>query len=70
MGNAVTAVYCSSPHIIVDTLKNEYSIWVNPSGGEIGEKMFRVGHIGDLTLEDNTKLIQALHDLENRGILK
>lgn len=70
MGNAVTAVYCNSPHEIVDTLKKEYSIWVNPSGGEIGEKMFRVGHIGDLTIEDNTKLIQALHDLENRGILK
>ena len=69
-GNAVTAVYCNSPHEIVDTLKNEYSIWVNPSGGEIGNKMFRVGHIGDLTLEDNTKLIDALHDLEKRGILK
>lgn len=70
MGNSVTAVYCNSPHEIVDTLKKDYSIWVNPNGGEIGEKMFRVGHIGDLTLEDNKKLIQALHDLENRGILK
>ena len=48
----------------------EYSIWVNPSGGEIGNKMFRVGHIGDITLEDNTKLIDALHDLEKRGILR
>lgn len=70
MGNAVTAVYCNSPHEIVDVLKKEYSIWVNPSGGEIGEKMFRVGHIGDLTIDDNTKLIEALHDLKKRGILK
>ena len=70
LGNAVTAVYCNSPHEIVDALKNEYSIWVNPSGGEIGEKMFRVGHIGDLTIDDNDKLIEALHDLEKRGILK
>lgn len=70
LGNAVTAVYCNSPQEIVDTLKNEYSIWVNPSGGEIGEKMFRVGHIGDLTIEDNGKLIEALFDLEKRGILK
>jgi hypothetical protein len=29
-----------------------------------------VGHIGDLTLEDNGKLIEAFKDLEKRGILK
>lgn len=32
--------------------------------------MFRVGHIGDLTIKDNDELIEALHDLEERGILK
>ena len=70
LGNAVTAVYCNSPQEIVDTLKKEYFIWVNPSGGEVGNKMFRVGHIGNLTIKDNDKLIEALHDLEKRGILK
>ena len=70
LGNAVTAVYCNSPHDVVDTLKKEYFIWVNPSGGEVGDKMFRVGHIGNLTIEDNDKLIEALKDLEKRGILK
>ena len=70
LGNAVTAVYCNSPQEVVDTLKNEYSIWVNPSGGEIGKRMFRVGHIGNITIKDNDKLIEALHDLEKRGILK
>ena len=43
--------------------------WVNPNGGEVADKMFRVGHIGDLTIEDNDKLISALKDLEKRGIL-
>ena len=33
-------------------------------------KMFRVGHIGDLTVEDNGKLIEAFKDLEKRGIIK
>lgn len=72
MGNAVTGVYCidSQANDIVDALKKEYNIWVNPSGGEVGQKMFRVGHIGALTIEDNDKLIEALHDLEKRGILK
>lgn len=71
LGNAVTSVFCinSDALEIADALKNEYGIWVNPSGGEIGDKMFRVGHIGNLTLEDNDKLIDALYDLKERGIL-
>ena len=71
LGNSVTGVFCenSSAKEIVDLLKKDYGIWVNPNGGEIADKMFRVGHIGDLTIEDNDKLISALKDLENRGIL-
>ena len=70
--NAVTGVFCknSSATEIVDVLKKDYGIWVNPNGGKIGEKMFRVGHIGDLTIEDNDKLIHAFNDLVKRGILK
>ncbi|WP_405289656.1 pyridoxal-phosphate-dependent aminotransferase family protein [Methanobrevibacter sp.] len=72
LGNAVTGVYCinSKAEDVVNALKIDYKIWVNPNGGEIGNKMFRVGHIGDLTLEDNVKLIEAFKDLEKRGILK
>ncbi|WP_407422978.1 pyridoxal-phosphate-dependent aminotransferase family protein [Methanobrevibacter sp.] len=72
LGNSVTGVYCinSNAEDIVDALKFDYNIWVNPNGGEIGNKMFRVGHIGDLTLEDNDKLVDAFKDLEKRGILK
>ena len=72
LGNSVTGVYCINSKVgdIVDALKNDYDIWVNPNGGEIGKKMFRVGHIGDLTIEDNDKLIDAFKDLEKRGILK
>lgn len=52
---------------IVDKLKIDYNIWVNPNGGELGDYMFRVGHIGELTIEDNDKLIDALHDLKEKG---
>ena len=51
-------------------LKDEYGIWVNPNGGDLTHKMFRVGHIGDLTVKDNGKLIEAFKDLEKRGIIK
>ena len=72
LSNSVTAVFCKSENAseIVDRLKFDYNIWVNPNGGDVKDKMFRVGHIGDLTIEDNDKLIEAFHDLEKRGILK
>ena len=72
LGNSVTDVHCinSQAGTIVDALKEDYGIWVNPNGGEVGKKMFRVGHIGALTIEDNDKLIEAFKDLEKRGILK
>ena len=72
LGNSVTGVYCinSNAEDIVNALKFDYNIWVNPNGGEIGNKMFRVGHIGDLTIGDNDKLIEAFKNLEKRGILK
>jgi aspartate aminotransferase-like enzyme len=50
-------------------LKEEYNIWICPNGGELKNKIFRVGHIGALTHEDNTILINALWDLKRRNIL-
>lgn len=71
LSNSVTAVFCENENAseIVDKLKLDYNIWVNPNGGDFKDKMFRVGHIGDLTIEDNDKLIEAFKDLEKRGIL-
>ena len=60
--NAVTAVH---PHKnnaseIFNILKNEYKIWICPNGGELKDKIFRVGHIGYLTKEDYDILVNAL----------
>lgn len=51
------------------TLKDEYGIWICPNGGELSDIVFRVGHIGDLTIEDNDKLIEALQDMQKRGLV-
>lgn len=71
MSNAVTALHPLnvSAYDIFITLKDEYGIWVCPNGGELSDKMFRVGHIGALTKEDNTVLADALKDLQRRGLL-
>ena len=33
------------------------------------DKVFRVGHIGALTIEDNIKLVDALKDMQKRGMI-
>lgn len=69
--NAVTSLYTGtiSAKEIFTVLKDEYGIWICPNGGDMAERVFRVGHIGNLTIEDNTALIDALHDyLNKRGV--
>lgn len=69
LSNSVTAVYCNNALEIIEKLKLDYGIWVNPNGGELADKMFRVGHIGDLTIEDNDELVKAFNDLKDKGII-
>lgn len=72
LSNAVTPLMtrnCSAQDIFT-ILKDEYGIWVCPNGGAFKDKIFRVGHIGSLTKEENGVLINALEDLVRRGILR
>lgn len=55
----------SSAYDIYIKLKEQYGIWVCPNGGALAEKVFRVGHIGALTKEDNTTLVCALKEVLN-----
>jgi len=50
-------------------LKDEYGIWICPNGGELKDKVFRVGHIGALTTKDNDLLVSALCDLRRKGLV-
>lgn len=71
LSNAVTSLHplnVSAYDIFVE-LKNNYDIWVCPNGGTLKNEVFRVGHIGNLTIEDNDKLIEAFHDMKKRGLL-
>ena len=69
--NGVTSVHptTANAYDIFMKLKDEYGIWICPNGGEMKETIFRVGHIGALTHEDNTTLVDAFKDLQKRGIL-
>ena len=50
-------------------LKDHYGIWICPNGGDMKSTVFRVGHIGYLSHDDNTTLINALKDMQARGLL-
>lgn len=69
--NGVTSVHpiTANAYDIFLTLKDEYGIWICPNGGDMKDTIFRVGHIGALTYEDNTALINALKDMQKRGLL-
>lgn len=72
LSNAVTPlthIGGVSAYKIFEILKDEYEIFVCPNGGELADKIFRVGHIGELTKNDNDVLINALKDMEKRGII-
>lgn len=72
MSNAVTPLMTQncSAYEVFTVLKDEYQIWVCPNGGEYKDKIFRVGHIGELTKDDNRVLEGALRDLVKREILR
>lgn len=53
---------------IVSYLK-DHNIFVCPNGGDLKEKIFRVGHIGSITKKDNNTLISLFIDMKNKGIL-
>lgn len=69
--NGVTSLHpiTASAYDIFLKLKDEYGIWVCPNGGDMKDTVFRVGHIGALTHEDNTTLVNALKDMKRREIL-
>jgi len=60
--NAVTALEPTGglpPDYYVRRLR-EHGFTVCPNGGELGRKIFRVGHLGALAVEDNARLAAAL----------
>ena len=69
--NGVTPVHPlhADAYAVFTELKDHYGIWICPNGGDMKNTIFRVGHIGHLTHEDNSTLVAALKDMQARGML-
>lgn len=66
LSNAVTPLHPTngmSAYDIFLRLKDEHGIWVCPNGGDMKDKIFRVGHMGCLSTSDYVKLLAALKEV-------
>lgn len=45
---------------VIQVLKDKYKIYVNPCGGDLSDKMFRVCHLGNVSLNDIDYLLEKL----------
>ena len=66
LSNALTPLHPTngmSAYDIFLKLKDEHGIWVCPNGGELKDKIFRVGHMGCLSFEDYDKLLLSLKEV-------
>jgi aspartate aminotransferase-like enzyme len=67
--NAVTALEPADgvkPGLYVSALADHYGMFVCPNGGQLRDRIFRVGHLGDLSPADNTQLAGAMREIVDR----
>lgn len=62
LSNAMTPIQFAAPiaYEVFELLKNDYDIFVNPTGGVRHDTVLRIAHIGNLTREDNTYLADCM----------
>lgn len=65
LSNAVTPVIFpdNNAEIVYRRLIDEYGFTVNPSGGAYAKSMFRVAHVGNITLKDTEELLEAIKNI-------
>jgi len=55
---------------VFERLSKRHDIWLNPNGGELADTVVRVGHLGNLTTEDNAELARLIAEiLMKKGII-
>lgn len=68
--NAVTALRCPAHNArqIIERAKSGYGMWLCPNGGALADEVFRIGHIGAISKEDNRRLTDALAAMSAEGL--
>ena len=65
LSNALTPIICPNDNAkeIFEYLKDKYDIYVNPTGGELSDKILRIAHIGNLNKEDYKELLEKMKEV-------
>lgn len=70
LSNAVTPLMVEeggiSAYEMFEILERDYGIWICPSGGELKDKLFRVGHLGALDKKNMDQLVDAIKRCMNQ----
>ena len=69
--NAVSAFWCERHNArqIIQVALDDYDMWLCPNGGSLADDVFRIGHIGAISDEDNMALLDALRSMHDRGVI-
>lgn len=69
LSNAITPLFFpdGNARTIYEKLRNEYGLNITPNAGKLGSSVLRVGHIGNLTIEDNRILVEAMKKIMERN---
>jgi aspartate aminotransferase-like enzyme len=71
--NAVTSLAPTNPKLSAYTvftiMKDNYHIFICPNGGDLKDKVFRVGHIGNVNKGDYDVLLGAFKDMLNKNLI-
>ena len=60
--NTLTPIYFEdiSANEVVKELREKYELFVNPCGGKLADRLLRVAHIGNITIEDLDLLVEKI----------
>lgn len=65
ISNAVTPIIFEkgNAYEVFEYLKDKYSIYVNPTGGELANSVLRISHLGNLDKKDYDELIEKMKEV-------
>jgi len=67
LSNSLTPLlFESNAKKIFQCLKDKYGYVVTPSGGDLSDKLLRIGHMGNLSEEDFDALLAAILDVKEK----
>lgn len=63
LSNGLTPVYMNGAYNFYHELKEKFGLVITPNGGELAERLVRIGHMGNLEIADYKYLIKCMMEV-------